>query len=61
MANPDYYDLRKLHSLVGEENKLPKNNPNTALYYSDKFTPSANKMADEAKKLKRNLKKRGKK
>ncbi len=41
MANPDYYDLRKLRTLV-EPNmrKKESNNPNTAYYRSDKFKPA---------------------
>lgn len=32
MANPDYYDLRKLRSLVQKPKGKPKANPNTALF-----------------------------
>jgi len=32
MANPDYYDLRKLRSLVEKPKGKPKANPNTALF-----------------------------
>ena len=36
MANPDYYDLRKLRSLVEKPKGKPKANPNTAVYNSKK-------------------------
>jgi len=32
MANPDYYDLRKLRSLVEKPKGKPKANPNTAVF-----------------------------
>lgn len=32
MANPDYYDLRKLRSLVEKPKGKPKANPNTSIF-----------------------------
>jgi len=32
MANPDYYDLRKLRSLVEKPKGKPKANPNTSVF-----------------------------
>ena len=32
MANPDYYDLRKLRSLVDKPKGKPKANPNTSVF-----------------------------
>jgi hypothetical protein len=39
MANPDYYDLRKLRTLVDPTMRKQTNNPNTAYYNSTKFVP----------------------
>lgn len=36
MANPDYYDLRKLRSLVEKPKGKPKANPNTAVFNNNK-------------------------
>ena len=41
MANPDYYDLRKLRSLVEKPKGKPKANPNTAVF--NKTTKSKKK------------------
>ena len=43
MANPDYYDLRKLRSLVEKPKGKPKANPNTSVF---------NKKAEPKKKKK---------
>lgn len=34
MANPDYYDLKKLRSLYQKPKGKPKANPNTAVFSS---------------------------
>lgn len=45
MANPDYYDLRKLRSLVEKPKGKPKANPNTAV-----FNKKPNKKKGQPKK-----------
>lgn len=39
MANPDYYDLRKLRSLVEPPTKKQPVNLNTAYFNSERFVP----------------------
>ena len=44
MANPDYYDLRKLRSLVEKPKGKPKANPNT-LVFNQKTKPTKKKIS----------------
>lgn len=46
MANPDYYDLKKLRSLVEKPKGKPKANPNTSIFNKK---PKSNKK-DQPKK-----------
>ena len=43
MANPDYYDLRKLRSLVEKPKGKPKANPNTAVFNKKETTKKKKK------------------
>jgi hypothetical protein len=53
MANPDYYDLRKLRTLVEPNMRKQSINPNTAYFNSEKFVP---KLKDTDKKSVKNRK-----
>jgi len=46
MANPDYYDLKKLRSLVEKPKGKPKANPNTSIFNKK----SKNNKKDQSKK-----------
>jgi hypothetical protein len=52
MANPDYYDLRKLRTLVEPTTRKPPVNPNTAYFNSEKFMPKAKETPKKNKKPK---------
>ena len=43
MANPDYYDLRKLRSLVEKPKGKPKPNPNTSVFNQKATAKKKNK------------------
>ena len=43
MANPDYYDLRKLRSLVEKPKGKPKANPNTTVFNKEPTTKKKKK------------------
>lgn len=57
MANPDYYDLRKLRTLVDPVMRNQPVNPNTAYFNSPKFTPPVESLKNETKPSKRKKKK----
>lgn len=57
MANSDYYDLRKLRTLVDPTLRSLPNNPNTAYFNSPKFTPSVTELEKKAKQNKPKKKK----
>jgi len=57
MANPDYYDLRKLRTMVDPTMRNQSTNPNTAYFNGPKFTPSVESLNKEVKQSKRKKKK----
>jgi hypothetical protein len=50
MANPDYYDLRKLRTLVEPTKRKAPVNPNTAYFSGAKFTPKTKETPKKNKK-----------